>query len=519
MSAARFFIAPLFFSSVALADWPQWRGPDRSGASSDSTPLLSSLPESSFKQVWASGEIPSDHYGGHASPVVSGGKVFLSVVWHKRVPSETREIDSEVMQTFNHRGVPPDLAKKMEEARLGLSPRLRGDKLEEFIKKWNEENLNPEQQIALGSWVASRFKAGRTAIGLEWLDKISSRQGKPFPNAAALAAWLDEEKFPPDLKQKVIDAVPNTIKVASDTVVCFDSKTGKELWRFENDGEPVGRRASATAAVVGDKLYTMGSTHVYCLNTNDGSLAWKSLLPGKGPGSSPLVVDGKVFVASGKAAAYRADTGEKLWESKEARVGDGSPSWWAPSSGKPHVVINGNNALYGLDPESGAKLWEAPGGSQSSPVTSGDYLVIYSGTEGVGLRTYQYQASGAPKALWSHYWLTRRYTGTPIVANGLVFAMCGEKHLCFDLVSGKKHWEETVNSTISSPLLVDGKIFIQENGGTHIRIVKADASSYQMLARGKAAAMSCATPAISDGQLFVRQKDKLVAFDIRAPIP
>ena len=519
MPAARFILTPFLLSSVALADWPQWRGPDRNGVSTETTPLLSSLPESGFKQVWESGEIPSDHYGGHSSPVVAGDKVFLSVVWHKRVPSETRTIDSEVMQVFNHRGVPPDLAKKMEGARLSLNPRLRGEKLDQFIEQWNKDNLNAEQMISIGSWVASRFKAGKTAIGLEWLDKISAKQEKPFASATALAAWLDEEKFPPDIKQKVIDAVPNTTKVARDTVLALDLKSGKEVWKFESEGEPTGRRSSATPAVVDGRLYTLGSTHVYCVSASDGKLVWKSELVGKGPGSSPLVAGGKVFVASGKPVAYDAQTGTKLWESKDARVGDGSPTWWTPEGAKPVVVFNGNNAMAGLDPETGAKVWEVEGGSQSTPVASGNYLVVYSGTKDVGLRTYQHQANGAPKVVWSNFWLTRRYTGTPIISNGLVYAMCGEKHLCFDLATGKKHWEEVVNSTISSPLLVDGKIFIQENGGTHIRIVKADPGAYQMLARGKAGALSCATPAISNGHLIVRQKDRLVAFDIHAPIP
>lgn len=509
----------LLSSALAHADWPQWRGPDRTGVSTDTTPLLSSLPEEGFKQVWTSSEIPSDHYGGHSSPVIVGDLVILSVVWHKRVPSETREIDTEVMQTFNHRGVPKDLAAKMEEARLNLSPRLRGAKLDEFIEQWNKENLTPEQQIALGSWVGSRFKAGKTAIGLEWLDKIASKQDKPFANAAALATWLDEEKFPPDLKQKVIDAVPNTIKVAKDTIVAFKLNSGEEAWKFEGDGAPVGRRASATPAVVGGRVYAMGSTHLYCVTAADGKLLWKSELVAKGPGSSPLVADGRVYVSSGRAAAYDMETGAKVWEAADVRTGDGSPTWWTPEGEKPQVVINTSNALVGLDPATGKKLWEVEGGSQSSAVASGNHLIVYSGKDGVGLRVYEHVKNAPPKTLWSHYWLTRRYTGTPIVHNGLIYAMCGEKHLCFDLVSGKKHWEEVVNSTISSPILIDGKIFIQENGGTHIRIVKADPSSYQMLARGKAAAMSCATPAIDKGRLIVRQKDKLVAFDVRAPVP
>ena len=59
-----------------------------------------------------------------------------------------------------------------------------------------------------------------------------------------------------------------------------------------------------------------------------------------------------------------------------------SPTWWKPQSGSAVLVINGNNALYGLNPDNGEMLWTVEGGSQSTPVASGDWLVLYSGTEG-----------------------------------------------------------------------------------------------------------------------------------------
>ena len=115
-------ISPLHFAlslatSSALfgGEWNQWRGPDRNGVSQDTTPIAETFPEAGLKQVWESEFIPSNEYGGHASPVVSGERVFLSVVWHERVPSDTREIDTEVMQTLNYRGTSPELAKKLEE--------------------------------------------------------------------------------------------------------------------------------------------------------------------------------------------------------------------------------------------------------------------------------------------------------------------------------------------------------------------------------------------------------------------
>ena len=512
---SRLALLSLIALSSAHADWPQWRGADRNGVSTDTTPIVNSLPPEGFKKVWESGAIPSDHYGGHGSPVVHGTNVFLAVVWHERVPSESREIDTETMQKFNHRGLAPDLRDRLEAARESLNPRLRGEKLDAWIEEWNKANLTPEQMISLGSWTASRFKAGKTAIPLKWLEKIAAKEGRPFANADAMRAWLNEEGFPEELKQKVIDTVPNTIMQAKDVVLCLDSTTGQERWRWSQPGKPTGRHSSSTPAVVDGKVYALMGTEIVCVNESDGAPVWKASHGGKGPGSSPLVMDGKVFCNTSTTMAFDAKTGKQLWAQKDARENTTSPAWWTPSTGKPTIVVQTNNKLLGLDPTDGAVKWTTEGGGQSTPVASGDWLVIYSGTKDVGLRAYKADAEGKPKTAWSRFWLTRRYTGSPIIHDGLVFHCCGEKHLCVELETGKVRWEEVVNSTISSPLLADGKVIVQENNGTHIRLIKADPTSYQVLARAKADAMGCASPVVSDGRLFVRQKDKLVCFDVR----
>jgi outer membrane protein assembly factor BamB len=148
-------------------------------------------------------------------------------------------------------------------------------------------------------------------------------------------------------------------------------------------------------------------------------------------------------------------------------------------------------------------------------VVDGDHLVIFSGTNDVGLRCYLAQKDAPPKAAWSHWWMSRRYTGSPIVYEGHVYLMCGGLHQCFDLADGTLKWKEDVESTITSPLLVDGKILVVEQNGLFLRMIKADPGSYQLLGRSKIDAMWCPTPAPHDGQLIVRRKDKVVCFDLR----
>jgi len=57
---------------VLAADWPQWRGPDRTGVSKE-TGLLKEWPKEGPKQLWKNNEVG----GGYSTPSVAGGRVYL----------------------------------------------------------------------------------------------------------------------------------------------------------------------------------------------------------------------------------------------------------------------------------------------------------------------------------------------------------------------------------------------------------------------------------------------------------
>ena len=85
-----------------------------------------------------------------------------------------------------------------------------------------------------------------------------------------------------------------------------------------------------------------------------------------------------------------------------------------------------------------------------------------------------------------------------------------------ELATGKITWlENEVNSTITSPILADGKVLVYENNGSHLRVMRARADQYEMLARLRLDGMGCTSPALSNGRLIVRQKEKLACFDLR----
>ena len=66
-------------------------------------------------------------------------------------------------------------------------------------------------------------------------------------------------------------------------VLCFDAKTGKELWKHEYEARysisyPLGPRATPT--VDGDRVYTLGAVgHLFCFDAATGNIIWQKHLP------------------------------------------------------------------------------------------------------------------------------------------------------------------------------------------------------------------------------------------------
>ena len=128
--------------------------------------LLDTLPESGLKELWESEEIPTNDEGGLASLMVSDGRVIVGLVWHRDVPSETRQIGELVLRQLGHQSAKSlgnELVDKIEQTRESLPPTLRGKKLEEFAQKFVEENFDAKQRQLNRGWITKRFTKGKVA--------------------------------------------------------------------------------------------------------------------------------------------------------------------------------------------------------------------------------------------------------------------------------------------------------------------------------------------------------------------
>ena len=269
---------------AAAADWPQWRGPLRNGILPDSPPLADHWPAKGPAKLWESEPIPCDDDGGHGSVVAAGGRVYAVLVWHTDVPTETRAIDDLVLRQLGYQSVagwPKETVAKMERDRLALDPSLGGAEFEKYLADWLQKNLDAKKRQTTAGYVRHRFERRGDAIPLEVYDRLLTVSKQRFPNQAALVAWLDQQNFNAKLKQEILDAVPPTMKVAQDVVLCLDLATGRTLWKCSSPGEATGRMASSTPCVAGGRVYALGSTHFYAVDAATGKLLWSAPLPPK----------------------------------------------------------------------------------------------------------------------------------------------------------------------------------------------------------------------------------------------
>lgn len=336
-----FFFTVLFCISTACAgDWPQWRGPDRTGHVPPGVAVPSTLPAEP-KTVWRI-EIGD----GLASPVVSGGKVFYLD------NQEGREVLHAINATDAKELWHADIDKVHSDSQSVPGPRctpvVDGDRVYAQSCRGQLRCLKTSDGSQL--WTVNYttdFSA--TFIGEKGKAQGATRHGN---NGSPL---IDGDKL--------YASVGGT---NGEAVVCFDKKTGKVIWKSQND--EAGYAAPIIATIQGERqLVDFMADGVIALDLNDGKLLWRS--PIKTTFSrhviTPNVSDNMVCVSSHeyglvgiKLSHHDKDwQADQAWVSKEEAINFSSP-----------VAVG--EYLYGLGPgknfmcvemKTGKQMWSQTG--------------------------------------------------------------------------------------------------------------------------------------------------------------
>jgi outer membrane protein assembly factor BamB len=90
-----------------------------------------------------------------------------------------------------------------------------------------------------------------------------------------------------------------------------------------------------------------------------------------------------------------------------------------------------------------------------------------------------------------------------IVAGDFLLSVnSGGTVFCYDAATGKVYWQERLGRHHASPVLIDGLVFfINDNG--QVNVIRPG-TEFERVARYELSEPCYASPAVSDGQVFLR---------------
>ena len=329
-------------------------------------------------------------------------------------------------------------------------------------------------------------------------------------------------------------------------VICLDAGEGNILWsKVVAHEEPKTRRhtkntyASETPVTDGKYIFaSFGSVGLYCVDL-EGNEIWQrdlGLLRGRrgwGTGASPVLYRNTVIVNCDSdddsyIAAFEKTTGDPAWRTERNE----GPSWGTPflfeAGGRTTVVTNATKRLRGYDADTGKLLWECAGGSMisvPSPVATQDLVFLSSGHSMSLLRqpiiAVRPEASDdatpaegeteSQRVAWSH---TKGgpYVPSPLAVGDYLYVPLDKGFLtCYEALTGKLLYGRqglgTRNTITASPIAADGRIYIQTEDG-ECYVVK-QGPEFEILTVNKLDEVFCASPAASEGKLFLRGRKHL----------
>jgi outer membrane protein assembly factor BamB len=338
-------------------------------------------------------------------------------------------------------------------------------------------------------------------------------------------------------------------------IYAIDKRTGKTLWtRTAHEGVPLEKRhikstyANSTPATDGRVVVAwFGSEGVHAYDV-DGRFLWKVDL-GRldlgaydiptyewGPASSPIIWNGLVILqcdtqSDSFVLALNAYTGETVWKTERNEL----PSWGTPTvavtSRGPELVTNASQYIRGYDPRTGKELWRLGGSSKitaPTPIFSDDMFVVVSGRAperpifvvkagAKGDLTLPEGRATSETIAWSR---TGRgsYMPTPLIYKGILYVLANNGVLdAYNLRSGDEVYRQRLSLVGSgfsaSPVAADGKIYLSNEDGE--MVVIAAGEKFSQIATNSMGELLMATPALSDGVMYVRTAGSLCAIGRR----
>ena len=341
---------------------------------------------------------------------------------------------------------------------------------------------------------------------------------------------------------------PGEVKNLKRHILAFDRSNGKEVWRTtidsENDEDPFKGfithhgYASSTPVTDGKHIFVhFGKTGLFAFDMN-GKEVWKKHVGKKsdpmkwGNGASAVIYKDTVILNAGNTGnsivAFNKSDGSEVWKVEDEKF---TNTWTTPIvvkvKDRDELIINMPGKILSYDPNTGKELWWAKSPIERTVCGSCVYHdgVVYAmgGREG---RAIAVKSGGEGDVSETHtVWTAPLRSGinTPIIADGnLVWIAQGQVH-CASCKTGEYVFRERLpaknnngparrgpSGDYASPIAIGSKILLTtKTGTTHViesgnELKMVNENSIE----GDTGRFN-ATPAVSDGQIFIRSDNKL----------
>ena len=336
-------------------------------------------------------------------------------------------------------------------------------------------------------------------------------------------------------------------------LLCLDRATGKTLWQKNvvesllETKHQLNSFASGTPATDGETIYvtflmtdgrevpapnvgnprpvTPGEILVAAYDF-DGNQLWTAT-PGEftsvhGFCSSPVIYRNLLIVngdhdGDSYVVALDRKTGRTVWRTPREHK---TRSYCTPIirdvAGKTQMVMSGSKCIVSLDPLTGKQIWKIEGPTEqfvASMVFDGNKFYMSAGfpTHHVmGIRPDGTADVTATHVAW-HSTEAKCYVPSPVVTGKYLFVADDRGTAnCFDTATGDRIWRDRLGKHYSASLIaVNGLVYFPADDGI-TKVVRSGATP-EVISENPLGEFVFASPAVSDGQLFIRGEKHLYA--------
>ncbi len=334
---------------------------------------------------------------------------------------------------------------------------------------------------------------------------------------------------------------------------CVDRNKGTVLWKKPLGGGNVKMRkhnmSSPSPVTDGNTVWVMTGTGILKAFDFSGKELWGRDIQKEygafglnwGYASSPLLHENALYVPvlhgmktdePSYLLRIEAKSGKTVWrvERPTPAIRESPDAYITPALLKygntTEIVISGGDCVTGHDPATGKELWRANG---LNPENHPFYRIVASPVvfDGIIYVPSKYKpllaikAGGRGDITETHkLWAFQNGPDVPTpVTDGKYFYSVHDKGIvwCLDAKTGEAIWKEQrikSGDYSASPVLADGKLYITSEDG--VTTVLRAGAKFEIIAENDLGDYCLSSPAISDGQIFLRTTQHLYCIGKRA---